>query len=41
MYTLAEVHNPGNIGSGAVDAVLIEFKTTAAGTAVLPGCGED
>jgi hypothetical protein len=41
MYTLAEVHTPGNIGSGAVDAVLIEFKTTAAGTAVLPGRGQE
>jgi len=36
MYTPAGTHNPANIGSGAVDALLIEFKTAAPGEAALP-----
>ena len=36
MYTPAGTHNPANIGTGSVDALLIEFKTAAAGKAALP-----
>ena len=36
MYTPAGTHNPTNVGTGAVDALLIEFKTAAPGTAALP-----
>jgi quercetin dioxygenase-like cupin family protein len=35
-YTPAQTHTPSNIGSGAVDGVLIEFKAAAPGTATLP-----
>jgi quercetin dioxygenase-like cupin family protein len=36
MYTPAGLHNPMNIGKGAVDAILVEFKSAAPGTATLP-----
>ncbi len=36
MYTPAGTHNPANIGTGPIDALLIEFKTAAPGTAALP-----
>ena len=36
MYTPADTHNPANVGTGPVDALLIEFKTAAAGKAGLP-----
>ena len=36
MYTPAGTHNPTNIGTGPIDALLIEFKTAAPGTAALP-----
>jgi quercetin dioxygenase-like cupin family protein len=36
MYTPAGTHNPANIGSGRIDALLVEFKTAAPGKAALP-----
>jgi quercetin dioxygenase-like cupin family protein len=36
MYTPAGTHSPANIGTGRIDAVLIEFKSAAPGTAALP-----
>ncbi len=36
MYTPAGTHNPANMGTGAVDALLVEFKTAAPGKAALP-----
>ena len=36
MYTPAGTHNPSNIGTERVDAILIEFKTAAPGKATLP-----
>lgn len=36
MYSPAGTHNPANIGTGPVDALLVEFKTAAPGTAALP-----
>jgi len=36
MYMPAATHNPTNVGSGSVDALLIEFKTAAPGKAALP-----
>jgi quercetin dioxygenase-like cupin family protein len=36
MYTPAGTHNPANMGTGPVDALLVEFKTAAPGKAVLP-----
>ena len=35
-YTPAGTHNPTNVGPGAVDALLVEFKTAAPGKAALP-----
>jgi hypothetical protein len=35
-YSPAGTHNPANIGSGKLDALLVEFKTAAPGTATLP-----
>ena len=35
-YTPAGTHNPTNVGTGAVDALLVEFKTAAPGKAALP-----
>ena len=32
-YTPAGTHNPTNVGTGAVDALLVEFKTAAPGKA--------
>ena len=36
MYTPAGTHTPANVGTGPVDAVLIEFKTATPGKAALP-----
>lgn len=36
MYTPAGTHNPANVGTGKVDAILVEFKGAAPGTAALP-----
>jgi beta-alanine degradation protein BauB len=35
-YTPAGTHNPTNVGTGPVDALLIEFKTASPGKAALP-----
>jgi len=37
LYTPATTHNPANVGSTGVDAVLVEFKAKSPGTAMLPG----
>lgn len=36
MYMPAGTHSPANVGTGRVDAILIEFKGAAAGKAALP-----
>ena len=36
MYAPSGTHTPSNIGSGKIDGILIEFKSAAPGTAVLP-----
>jgi quercetin dioxygenase-like cupin family protein len=36
MYSPAETHNPANIGTNAVEALLVEFKAPAPGKAALP-----
>src|SRR4051812_48211662 len=36
MYAAAGLHNPTNIGTGPISALLVEFKGAAAGTATLP-----
>lgn len=36
MYAPAGTHNPANIGTGPVDALLVEFKSASPGTATLP-----
>ena len=36
MYTPAGTHLPANIGKGAVDAILVEFKGATPGKAVIP-----
>jgi len=36
MYTPAGTHIPSNVGTGRVDAVLVEFKSAAPGKAALP-----
>lgn len=36
MYTPAGTHNPANVGTGSVDALLVEFKSAAPGKAALP-----
>ncbi len=36
LYMPAGTHTPSNIGAGRVDALLVEFKTPAAGKAALP-----
>lgn len=35
-YTPAGTHNPTNVGTGPVDALLVEFKTAAPGKSALP-----
>lgn len=40
VYGPAVTHNPANIGKGPVDALLIEFKSAAPGTATLPASRE-
>lgn len=35
-YTPAATHNPANVGTTAVDAILVEFKAQAPGTATMP-----
>lgn len=36
MYMAAGTHSPTNVGTGRMDAILVEFKATAPGTATLP-----
>ncbi len=36
MYMPAGTHNPTNVGTSAVDAILVEFKAKAPGTAAIP-----
>jgi beta-alanine degradation protein BauB len=36
LYTPAGTHSPSNIGTGRVDALLVEFKSAAPGKAALP-----
>ena len=40
LYTPAGTHNPTNVGTGPVDALLVEFKTAAPGKAALPASRE-
>ncbi|MGH9175238.1 MAG: hypothetical protein ACRD1H_12820 [Vicinamibacterales bacterium] len=40
MYIPAGTHSPTNVGTGRVDAVLIEFKAAAPGKATLPASRE-
>ena len=40
LYTPAGTHNPTNVGTGPVDALLIEFKTATPGKAALPASRE-
>jgi quercetin dioxygenase-like cupin family protein len=35
-YTPAGTHNPANVGTNAIEALLVEFKTAAPGKASLP-----
>jgi quercetin dioxygenase-like cupin family protein len=39
-YSPAGTHNPANVGTGRVSAILVEFKTPAPGTATLPASRE-
>ena len=41
MYTPAGTHSPTNVGSGRVEAILVEFKGAAPGKAVLPTSREN
>ena len=36
MYTPAATHNPANIGTEPIDAILVEFKSASPGTAAIP-----
>lgn len=36
MYTPAGTHNPANVGTAKIEAILVEFKGAAPGTAALP-----
>lgn len=36
LYTPAGTHNPTNMGTGRIDAILVEFKTPGPGKATLP-----
>ena len=36
MYTPATTHSPANVGTTPVDAILVEFKAKAPGTAAIP-----
>jgi beta-alanine degradation protein BauB len=36
MYSPAETHNPSNVGTSPVDAILVEFKGAAPGKATVP-----
>jgi beta-alanine degradation protein BauB len=40
MYSPAGTHLPANVGTGRVNAILVEFKTPAPGTATLPASRE-
>ena len=40
MYTPAGTHNPTNVGTGRIDAILIEFKAAAPGKATIPASRE-
>jgi len=39
VYTPAGAHSPNNVGTSKVEAILVEFKTKAPGTATLPPPG--
>lgn len=39
-YAPAETHSPSNVGKGRMEAILVEFKGAAAGTATLPATRE-
>jgi quercetin dioxygenase-like cupin family protein len=39
-YMPAGTHNPANVGTGAVDAILVEFKAKTPGTATVPATRE-
>jgi quercetin dioxygenase-like cupin family protein len=39
-YMPAGTHNPANVGTGAVDAILVEFKAKTPGTATIPATRE-
>jgi quercetin dioxygenase-like cupin family protein len=41
MFTPAGTHNPSNLGKTPVDAILVEFKTPAPGTATIPTSREN
>ena len=41
MYSPAGTHNPANVGTKAMEALLVEFKTAAPGTATLPASREN
>jgi beta-alanine degradation protein BauB len=36
LYTPSETHTPANVGTSAMEAILVEFKGATAGTATLP-----
>lgn len=36
VYAPAGVHSPANVGTGPIDALLVEFKSSTPGTATLP-----
>jgi quercetin dioxygenase-like cupin family protein len=40
MYSPAGTHNPANVGTGKIEAVLVEFKGAAPGKATLPASRE-
>jgi quercetin dioxygenase-like cupin family protein len=39
-YMPPGTHNPANVGTGAVDAILVEFKAASPGTATIPATRE-
>jgi beta-alanine degradation protein BauB len=40
IYTPAATHSPANVGTGRIDAILVEFKGAAPGKAVIPSARE-
>ncbi len=41
LYTPAGTHSPANVGTGPIDALLVEFKSAVPGTATLPASREN